>query len=103
MTMPKLTLQNVLASAGVLGILVGLWAAIGGVFLTPAEVRQAHDMEEAMHVEEFHDHLIEFDNHVAHAEPILDAQMTLTCMKVGADTLAMMGVIGLCGDLGVNR
>ncbi|MEK0324159.1 MAG: hypothetical protein QQN63_00510 [Nitrosopumilus sp.] len=111
----KITVGSVLAGLAIVGAVAGGWVAIGGRIDTPAEVSGEH-------VREFHDHVETFEGHVAHIDTFLaqyeaaevvkavsraqrtlmvEAQTKITCLTIGADTLAMLSLISICDDLGV--
>ena len=113
MNRPKLTIQNVLASVALAALIGGGFVAIGFRMETPAEVQGAH-------VEEFHDHLDDFEQHVSNFDTFIvrdiakdenraartqmvEAQVKLTCLRTGADTLVMLDLMDTCGELGVPR
>ena len=111
----KVTVGNVVSGLAIIGIVAGGWVAIGGRIDTPAEVSEAH-------VQDFHDHTEDFEGHVAHIDTFIaqyeefeaakvisrvqrtlmvEAQMKLTCLKTGSDTIAMLSLTSICDDLGV--
>ncbi len=113
MNRPKLTIQNVLGAVALAAAIGGGFLAVGFRMETPADVQEAH-------VEEFHDHLDDFEQHVANFDTFIvldvardvsrasrtrmvEAQVKLTCLRTGADTLVMLDLIDTCDALGVPR
>lgn len=113
MNRPKLTIQNILAAVALAAIVGGGFLAVGFRMETPADVQ-------ATHVEEFHDHLNDFDQHVTNFDTFIvrdiakdvgrmqrtqmvEAQVKLTCLRTGADTLVMLDLMDTCEELGVPR
>ena len=109
----KLTVQNVLSGVALATVLGGGFLAVGFRMQTPADVQEAH-------VQEFHDHLDDFEQHVANFDTFIvldiardvnrsartrmvEAQVKLTCLRTGADTLVMLDLIDTCEELGIPR
>ena len=122
----KVTAASFLTGVAVIGVVAGGWVAIGGRLDTPADVLEDHVEESnAIMIEmevELHDHTADFEGHVAHIDSfvaqyevsetskivsrarrtlMVEAQTKLTCLATGSDTIAMLGLTSICGDLGV--
>ena len=109
----KMTGERVLVILAIMGAVGGGLLAFGFRMETPAAVQEQH-------VEEFHEHLNDFQIHVENFDTFIvrdimkddsraqgtlmaEAQMKLTCLTTGVDTLVMLGLQEICEDLGIDR
>ncbi len=106
---------NALAGIALVGAIAGGWVAIGGRIDTPADVSEAHEADFHNHIETFEGHVAHIDTFVAQYEEgertkevsraqrtlMIEAQVKLTCLTTGADTLAMLSLLPICDELGV--
>ncbi len=111
----KINAVSILTGIALVGAIAGGWVAIGGRINTPAEVSEEHEVEFHNHVETFEGHVAHIDTFVAQYEVgeqikavsrtqrtlMIEAQVKLTCLTTGADTLAMLSLITICDELGV--
>ncbi len=109
----KITVQGAIGAMVLAGMIGGGLLAFGFKVDTPAD-----------HIGEFHDHTETFEGHVAHfvefqdayvineankeasrsqRTEMVEAQVKLTCLRTGADTLVMLDMMDFCIELGVPR
>ena len=113
----KLTAERVVIGVAVAGLIGAVLLAFGFRMTTPAGSLEEHatadSIEMERHVDDFRTHVGMFDDFLVRDEERdlsresrtlqMDAQTRRTCLERGRDTLALIGLLDACSELGIPR